>query len=55
MAAECKWRNHKEKKVDDGYLNGGLAIYINRWFDVGATCVFTLPRIRDCIGRRRGT
>ena len=25
--------------------NGGLAIYMNRWFDVGETCIFTLPRI----------
>lgn len=25
--------------------NNGLAVYVNRWFDVGETCIFTLPRI----------
>ena len=25
--------------------NNGLAVYMNRWFAVGETCVFTLPRI----------
>ena len=35
----------KEKGETMDISNGGLAIYINRWFDVGATCVFTLPRI----------
>ena len=25
--------------------NGGLAVCMNRWFEVGETCVFTLPRI----------
>ena len=25
--------------------NNGLAVYMNRWFDVGATCIFTLPRM----------
>ena len=24
---------------------GGLAVYMNRWFDVGETCIFTLPRL----------
>ena len=30
--------------------NGGLAIYMNRWFDVGETCIFTLPSEKD-LGR----
>lgn len=25
--------------------NNGLAVYMNRWFKVGETCIFTLPRI----------
>ena len=25
--------------------NGGLAVYLNHWFDVGETCIFSLPRI----------
>lgn len=25
--------------------NSGLAVYINRWFGVGETCIFTLPRM----------
>lgn len=25
--------------------NNGLAVYVNRWFEVGETCIFTLPRI----------
>ena len=29
--------------------NNGLAVYMNRWFEVGETCIFTLPRIS---GRR---
>ena len=25
--------------------NNGLAVYMNRWFGVGETCIFTLPRM----------
>lgn len=25
--------------------NNGLAVYMNRWFEVGETCIFTLPRL----------
>ena len=25
--------------------NNGLAVYINRWFEVGENCIFTLPRL----------
>ena len=25
--------------------NNGLAVYMNHWFTVGETCIFTLPRI----------
>ena len=25
--------------------NNGLAVYMNHWFDVGESCIFTLPRI----------
>ena len=46
MAVECKMGEiTKEKGETMDISNGGLAVYINRWFDVGATCVFTLPRI----------
>ena len=25
--------------------NNGLAVYMNRWFEVGENCIFTLPRL----------
>lgn len=25
--------------------NNGLAVYLNHWFEVGETCIFTLPRM----------
>ena len=25
--------------------NNGLAVYMNRWFEVGESCIFTLPRL----------
>lgn len=27
--------------------NNGLAVYMNRWFEVGETCIFTLPRLEN--------
>lgn len=35
----------KEQGQTMDISNNGLAIYMNRWFDVGATCIFTLPRM----------
>ena len=35
----------KEQGQTMDISNNGLAVYMNRWFDVGATCIFTLPRI----------
>lgn len=35
----------KEKGETLDISNGGLAVYMNRWFDVGETCIFTLPRL----------
>lgn len=35
----------KEKGETMDISNNGLAIYMNRWFTVGETCIFTLPRI----------
>ena len=35
----------KEKGETMDISNNGLAVYMNRWFDVGETCIFTLPRL----------
>lgn len=35
----------KEKGETMDISNNGLAVYMNRWFSVGETCIFTLPRI----------
>ena len=35
----------KESGMTMDISNNGLAVYMNRWFDVGATCIFTLPRM----------
>ena len=35
----------KEHGMTMDISNNGLAVYMNRWFDVGATCIFTLPRM----------
>ena len=35
----------KEQGQTMDISNNGLAVYMNRWFDVGATCIFTLPRM----------
>ena len=35
----------KEKGQTMDISNNGLAVYMNRWFDVGETCIFTLPRL----------
>lgn len=49
----------KEKGETADISNNGLAVYMNRWFDVGESCRFTLPRIgtvsegRDAQGRMR--
>lgn len=35
----------KEKGETMDISNNGLAVYMNRWFDVGESCIFTLPRL----------
>ena len=35
----------KEKGETADISNNGLAVYMNRWFNVGESCRFTLPRI----------
>lgn len=35
----------KEQGETMDISNNGLAVYMNRWFEVGASCIFTLPRI----------
>ena len=35
----------KEKGQTMDISNNGLAVYMNRWFEVGESCIFTLPRI----------
>ena len=34
-----------EKAETMDISNNGLAVYMNRWFEVGESCIFTLPRI----------
>lgn len=35
----------KEKGQTMDISNNGLALYMNRWFEVGESCIFTLPRL----------
>ena len=35
----------KEQGQTMDISNNGLAVYMNQWFDVGESCIFTLPRI----------
>ena len=35
----------KEQGQTMDISNNGLAVYMNHWFDVGESCIFTLPRI----------
>ena len=35
----------KEKGQTMDISNNGLAVYMNRWFEVGESCIFTLPRL----------
>lgn len=35
----------KEKGETMDISNNGLAVYMNRWFEVGESCIFTLPRL----------
>lgn len=35
----------REKGMTADISNNGLAAYMNRWFQVGESCVFTLPRM----------
>ena len=35
----------KEQGQTMDISNNGLAVYTNHWFDVGESCIFTLPRI----------
>ena len=35
----------KEKGETMDISNNGLAVYMNRWFTVGESCIFTLPRL----------
>lgn len=38
---EVDWEKGQTMDVS----NNGLAVYMNRWFEVGETCIFKLPRI----------
>ena len=38
---EVDWEKGETMDVS----NNGLAVYMNHWFDVGESCIFTLPRI----------
>ena len=38
---EVDWEKGETMDVS----NNGLAVYMNRWFDVGETCIFKLPRM----------
>lgn len=35
----------KENGETADISNNGLAVYMNRWFNVGESCIFTLPRL----------
>lgn len=35
----------KEKGETMDISNNGFAVYMNRWFEVGESCIFTLPRL----------
>lgn len=35
----------KENGKTADISNNGLAVYMNRWFNVGESCIFTLPRL----------
>lgn len=45
------WALNSEGKIEKengetmDISNNGLAVYMNRWFQVGETCIFTLPRL----------
>ena len=38
---EVEWEKGETMDIS----NNGLAVYMNRWFDVGETCIFKLPRM----------
>ena len=38
---EVEWEKGETMDIS----NNGLAVYMNHWFTVGETCIFTLPRI----------
>lgn len=45
------WALNSEGEIDKeqgetmDISNNGLAVYMNRWFEVGESCIFTLPRL----------
>ena len=38
---EVEWETGETMDIS----NNGLAVYMNRWFEVGETCIFRLPRL----------
>ena len=38
---EVEWEKGETMDIS----NNGLAVYMNRWFEVGESCIFTLPRL----------
>lgn len=40
-SGEVDWEKGETMDIS----NNGLAIYMNRWFEVGETCIFKLPRL----------
>lgn len=40
-SGEVDWEKGETMDIS----NNGLAIYLNRWFEVGETCIFKLPRL----------
>ena len=49
MQDTCELNSQGEIEQESGETmdisNNGLAVYMNRWFEVGETCIFTLPRL----------
>lgn len=45
MALNSRGEIDKESGETIDISNNGLAVYMNRWFEVGESCIFTLPRL----------
>ena len=44
-ALNTEGKIEKESGETIDISNNGMAVYMNHWFDVGESCIFTLPRL----------